>query len=78
MLKFNGLHHLPQHAVSKKYYRDGIPVSEFKCPVRLIRQLLDRGWRQDYCPVIAVSSAARGLEIIGLRRRDAPEARASP
>ena len=75
--QLNGLHHLTHRAVGKYHRRHAVCIREIKRANGERRHLLNGRGSKDYHVEIAVSAAARRLEIIRLRGLDSAESGAS-
>ena len=77
ILKGDGLHHLTDGAVCQNHGGHQIFVGQIEAFDGQTGHLLHGGRCQDDHPVVTVTAASGGLEIVGLRRLDAAESRAS-
>ena len=69
------LHRLAQDPVGEDDHRRPVALGQLEGVRRERHRLGDRGRREDRDPVVAVAVALDGLEVVGLARPDAAEAR---
>ena len=73
----DGLHDLAQHAVAQQHHGVAVLVRQVKRGAHQVHRLLHVGRGKADQAVVAVSAAAGGLEVVGLRRLDGAKAGAA-
>jgi len=75
--EYDGFHHLPEDAVGEDDDGHSVEVGEVKGQGHRIGEFLDAGGCENDGSVVAVSTAACGLEVVALRGGDISESRAA-